>query len=58
MKSVLKKMLQTEEGRKKIAASMKQPIRCGGLDYIDGKPFLRIGGKLYTPEEVEKKWPI
>jgi hypothetical protein len=50
----LSRMLLTPEGRKKLAYSMPSHIKCGGLDYIDGKPFYRSGGKLYTPEEFQK----
>jgi hypothetical protein len=50
----IKELLSTEEGREKLKRSMHMPVRCGGLDYIDGKPFYRCGGKLYTPEEFEK----
>jgi hypothetical protein len=52
--SQIMKLLSTKEGREKISKSMQQPIRCGGLDYINGKPFYRSGGKLYTPEEFSK----
>lgn len=50
----IRELLSTEEGKKKIVKSMVNPIRCGGLDYINGKPFYRSGGKLYTPEEFKK----
>ena len=33
-----------------LLPTMNAPMRCGGLDYIDGKPFYRIGGGLVPPE--------
>jgi hypothetical protein len=49
---MLSKLLKTEAGRKQIAQAMITPIRCGGLDYINGKPYYRIGGKLVTPKQM------
>jgi hypothetical protein len=50
----LDELLKTPEGRRKVAASMVRPVRCGGADYIDGKLHLRIGGWL-VPQEVLNK---
>lgn len=44
----------TLEERRKIAAHMLSPARCGGLDYVDGKPMYRAGGRLMTPEEFHR----
>ncbi len=41
----------TPDPMKTLAESMIVPIRCGGLDYIDGKAYLRAGGFWY-PREV------
>jgi len=39
---LIAKFLQTEEGRRKLAASMLSPVRCGGLDYDKfGQPRYR-----------------
>ena len=51
---IIAKMLSTPEGKARLVASMSVPKRCGGLDYINGKPYYRYGGKLYTPEEFDK----
>ena len=51
---IIRKLLLTEEGKKKLIKSMGGKIMCGGLDYINGKPFYRSRGKLYTPEEFRK----
>ena len=48
---MLKKM--TKEEREELVKHLISPIRCGGLDYIDGKPFYRIGGKLIPKDEME-----
>jgi hypothetical protein len=37
-----------------LARSMRQPLRCGGTFYVDGKRYLRVGGRLLTPEEFRK----
>ena len=52
----LEELLKTKEGRQKIAASMYQPIRCGGLEYAEDSegntiPMYRAGGRLWNPEE-------
>lgn len=52
----LAEALKTPEGRKKIASFMVVPIRCGGLDYIDGKPMYRLGGWLVPAEVVKQGW--
>jgi len=54
MSPELKALLATPEGRKKVAASMVRPIRCGGCDYDpDGARVYIIGGKRMRPEEFE-----
>lgn len=53
IRALIGKELETEEGRRRLVESMMSPKRCGGLDYIDGKPFYRVGGRLLTPEEYK-----
>lgn len=53
-------MLTAEEKRQLVAkhldtiiaglAESDHIMRCGGLDYIDGKPFYHVGGGLVPPE--------
>lgn len=35
----IRKAIETPEGRAALAAGMTQPVRCGGLDYVDGQPM-------------------
>lgn len=50
----LMRLLSTKEGKHKLSESLQPKLMCGGLDYINGKPFYRSGGKLYTPEEFSQ----
>jgi hypothetical protein len=53
-KSAIRKMLQTPEGRAKLAASMRPVFRCGGCDYRDGKRYYMIGGQWRPVEEDDQ----
>lgn len=53
-KNVLDKYLATEVGRRKIAASMIVPVRCGGGTYVDGKLHYKLGGWLVPQEVLEQ----
>lgn len=40
--AVVIEALNTDEGRRRLAAAMAKPLRCGGLDYdANGRPFYR-----------------
>lgn len=45
----------SEEEKRELAKSLKTPFRCGGLDYIDGKSYYRIGGELVSIEEFNAR---
>jgi hypothetical protein len=47
-------MIADPEQLKILAASMAKPRRCGGLDYIDGKPFYRVGSR-HVPAEIYRQ---
>jgi hypothetical protein len=44
----------TPEERKKLAASMIQPFRCGGTEYINGERHYRSGGWLIPQSVLDK----
>ena len=46
--SVLEQILSTKEGRMKLAMSMIHPLRDAGQDYIDGRPILPPGSRLWN----------
>lgn len=50
----LKELLSTPEGRKKLADGMVQPVRCGGVDYVDGQKRYRAGGRYWTQAEWDE----
>ena len=47
-------MKWTDEEIKRLGESLVSPLRCGGLDYIDGKPYYRIQGWLIPAEIIEQ----
>jgi hypothetical protein len=55
--ALIDQYMATPEGRRKLAASMVVPIRCGGAEYIAGKLHLRLGGWLVPSDVVHQGWP-
>lgn len=50
--AALSTFLSTPEGRKKLAASMVRPFRCGGSGYDQGRYYVIAGGfKVYKDSE-------
>jgi hypothetical protein len=48
----LRLLLQDPESRRKLAASMVSPIRCGGSGYEGDRYYLLLGGrKVFTDTE-------
>jgi len=53
--ALLRSIISTPEGRRKLAESMTQPFRCGGLGYDpDGTPFYWSGGQ----KDYERARPL
>lgn len=49
---VISRLLQDPESRRKLAASMVSPIRCGGSGYEGDRFYLLLGGrKVFTDTE-------
>lgn len=67
---MLKKTLRTDESKKteslienctkdelkEIAKRMIEPIRCGGMTYEKGKPYIWFGGIAYPYKELNKAY--
>ena len=60
----IREALKTEEGRTALMLAMTEPLRCGGMTYIDGKAFIWYGGVSYPEEEFKaaykangSQWP-